>query len=288
MRKFSAILALMLWLPASLFAARWLENDYIYGANGTKEDSLSFYTSISQRFTVGAQASAYHNNLSLEWLYSYRLPLMYSGRGKFISFTPFVYPVAGSTRSGASGGKIDLVTSLTGADNDNYLHLTLSGALARQRAMLSGAADKKSFSETAFQLQIEKSFYKQFIFLVSGTGFSNPSGVSNRTLVAPALDHADMAYTGAFSRVTALPEWIMGVQMARSMKPEYDSYLYAGYSKISLRRANAVNSVTAGIRMGLTERATLDFAYNAYKPEGADLKSYYRLLFKFYFIPEKR
>lgn len=288
MRQFLVILGLLLWLPASLFAARWLENDYSYGSNGMKKDSLSFFTSVSRRFSAGAQAAAYHDNLSLEWLYSYRLPLMYSGRGKFISFTPFIYPAAGSTRSGASGGKIDLVTSLTGADNDNYLHLTLSGALARQRAMLSGAAGKKSFSETALQLQIEKSFYKQFIFLVSGAGFSNPSGVSNRTLVTPALDHADMAYTGTYGRVTALPEWILGMQMARSMKPEYDSYLYAGYSKISLRRANAVNSVTAGIKIGLTERATMDFAYNAYKPEGANLKNYYKVLLKYYFIPEKK
>ena len=185
MRKPLFFLAFLLWLPASLSAARWLENDYTFGSNGMKKDTLSVFSGVSQRVNAGLQATYYRDNISFDKIYSFRLPLMFSGRSEFVSFTPFLYPVAAKTRSGAYGGKIDLVTSLTDPDDNNYLHLTLSGSWARQRAMLAGAADKKEFTESALQLQIEKSFYKQFIFLVSGAGFAKPSGVSNATLVTP-------------------------------------------------------------------------------------------------------
>lgn len=278
------LLGLLLCLPVFAGANRWAEDDYTFGSNGMKKDSLAFFTGISQHVTAGAETAFYRNNTwCRERVYSLRLPLMYSLQKQFISLTPFAYPAADQLHSGAEGGKLSLLTTLTDPDDDNYLHLTVGGAWARQRAELAGGAGKKAFSETAFELQAEKSFYKQFIFMASAAGFSNPSGVSNRTLVTPALDQSDMAYLGTFNQVTALPEWALSMQMARSMKPEYDSYLYAGYSKISLRHADQANSVIMGIKMGLTDKATLDFAYNPFKLESSAWKSYYKISVKLYF-----
>lgn len=270
--------------PAS--AAWWMENDYATGSNGLKKDSLTVFTNIAPRLSAGANADFYRDTAAYrDKVYSFRLPLIYSGNKFFISLKPFFYPVSAQTRSGAQGGKLYLLTSAKAGEDESYLHLSLSGAWAGQRARAeqNGALEKKTFSEAAFEAQLEKSYFGQFFFLVSGAAFTRPSGVSNATLVTPSLDHSDMAYLGTFRQVTALPEWTLAAQVARNMKPDFDSHLYAGYSKISYRNAAAANSGVAGLKIGLTDKSTLDLAYNLYKEEGAAWKNYYKILLQVFF-----
>jgi hypothetical protein len=271
---------------AAASAGWWAENDYVTGSNGLKSDSLTVFTNVSKRIALGANAAFYKDKSSYrDAVYSYRLPAMYSGDAFFLSFKPFVYPVSAQTRSGAAGGKVYLLTSAKVDNDESYLHLSVAGAWASQRArtLELGVTDKKTFSETAFELQMEKSYFGQFFFLASAAGFTKPSGVSNATLVTPVLDHSDMAYLGTFRPVTALPEWSLSAQVARSMKPDFDSHIYAGYSKISYRSAKAANSGIFGLKLGLTEKSTLDLAYNLYKEEGAARKNYYKILLQVFF-----
>jgi hypothetical protein len=174
------------------------------------------------------------------------------------------------------------MTALTD-DEQSYLHLTLSGAWAQQRVPTTDSAGGKTFSEEAGEAQLEKSFFGQFFFLASAAGFSDPAGVSNRTLVRPALNQSDLAYLGTFRQVTALPEWTLSVQAARDMRPDYDSHLYAGYSKISYRGGALANSGIAGIKISLTERSTLDLAYNFYREAPSAWKSYYKAFLQIFF-----
>lgn len=285
MKRLALVVFFFLSLASSSRAGWWTENDYAAGSNGLKKESLTLFTNAAPRLVTGLNASFYRTSAGYgKDVWSFRAPLLYSGAGMFLTLKPFLYPVAPSTRSGAGGGKLSVMVPLN-EDEDNYLHMTLSAAWAQQRALnLDGAAlDKKTFSETSGEAQLEKSFFDQFFFLLSAAGFNNPSGVSNRTLVRPVLDQSDMAYLGTFRLSTALPEWVMAAQIARNMRPDFDSHLYAGYSKISYRGGIVANSCIAGIKISLTDKSTLDLAYNPYKDENAAWRNYYKVFLQVFF-----
>jgi hypothetical protein len=270
----------------SASAAWWAENDYSSGSNGLKKNSLTVFRKHSRVLTSGLNVSFYKDSAGYgERIYSFRAPLMYSSQKHFISLKPFLYPVSPLTRSGAYGGKIYALTSLLDNTDESYLHLAVSAAWARQKAFQNeaGTLERNSFSQSAFEIQAEKSFYGQFFFQLTGAGFPKPSGASNSKLLRPVLDQSDMAYLGTFRHLTALPEWALTAQVARNMKPEYDSHLYAGYSKISFRQTDRANSAILGLKLGLNEKSNLDLAYNAYKQEHSTWKSYYKLFLQIFF-----
>ncbi|MHB0996531.1 MAG: hypothetical protein ACYC2I_09205 [Elusimicrobiales bacterium] len=280
----AAALAALCARPAG--AALWVENDYSFGSNGLAKNSLSVFTIPVRNLTTGLNASFYKDGGAYDGkVWSFRLPLTYSGPRWFVSLKPFLYPVDGDTRSGAYGGKLFLLASAQEGNDESYLRLSASGAWAKQqaRALVSASPEEKKFDQSAFELQAEKSFYGQFYFLASAAAFSKPSGVSNQTLITPAMDQSELAYLGVFRHVTALPDWVMTAQVARNMKPDYDSYIYAGYSKISYRRSDKAGSFIGGIKLNLNEKTNLDLAYNAYKQDGAAWKSYYKLLLQLFF-----
>jgi hypothetical protein len=264
-------------------AAMWAENDYAAGSNGLKKESLTLFDNLAPRFSAGLNASFYSDSaVYKERIWAFRAPLAYTGDEFFFSLKPFLYPVSGNTRSGAGGAKLNVMTALND-DEVSYLHLTLSGAWAQQRALTTDSPGRKTFSQAAGEALLEKSFFGQFFFQVSAAGFNNPSGVSNRTLIRPVLDQSDLAYLGTFRQVTALPEWTAGAQMARDMRPDYDSHLYAGYSKISYRGGMVADSGIAGIKISLTETSTLDLAYNLYKEDSSAWTNYYKFFLQVVF-----
>jgi hypothetical protein len=268
-------------------AAWWLDNDYSFGSNGLKKNSLTVFRKNSREVTAGLNISFYKDSGAYgERIYSLRLPLLYSGARYFISLKPFLYPVSAHTRSGAYGGKLYALASVSETPDQSYTHLALSGAWASQKAFMdrAGALERREFTQTAFEVQAERSFYGQFFFLASAAGFPEAGGgASNSNLVTPVLDQADMAYLGTFNHLTALPEWALTAQVARNMRPDYDSHIYAGYSKISFRRSEKANSLTGGMKLNLNEKSALDLGYNAFKRENSDWKSYYRLLLQLFF-----
>jgi hypothetical protein len=285
MKRLALAALFSLSLAAGSSAAWWAENDFEVGSNGLNKESLAGLFNAAPRFATGLNASYYRDSAAYkERTWAFRVPLMYSAPGALLSLKPFVYPVSSYTRSGAAGARAAATLPL-GADDENYTRLTLAAAWARQRAMnLSGAAAaSETFSEAAAEAQVEKAFYGQFYFMGSAAGFSKPAGVSNRSLVKPAMEQAELAYLGTFRQITALPEWAMSLQIARNMRPEFDSHLYAGYSKISYRGGKAANSGTAGIKISITEKSTLDLAYNLYKEEAAAWKSYYKIFLQAFF-----
>jgi len=280
----AAAIAALTFTHAS--AAWWVENDYSFGSNGLSKNSLTLFRKHSRVLTSGLNVSFYKDKTGYaDRIYSFRVPVMYSGSKYFVSLKPFLYPVSPLTRSGASGGKLYLLTSLMDETDESYLHLAVSGAWASQKAFMTeaGTPVRKTFSQSAFEVQAEKSFYGQFFFQLTGAGFPKSPGISNSRLLRPVLDQSDMAYLGTFRQLTALPEWALTAQVARNMKPEYDSHLYAGYSKISIRQAGIANSAIFGLKLGLNEKSNLDMAYNAYKQENSGWKSYYKLFLQIFF-----
>ena len=281
---FSAFLAYGLAAGAS--AAWWAEDGYVTGSAGLTSNSITLFSTVSTGVVAGANVSYYSNSAPYnKRMYSFRMPVMYSAHNFYVSLKLFVYPVSPSTHSGAAGGKLSLLTSLGEESEDSYLHLTVSGAWARQRALLDlgGGPASESFSESALELAAEKSFFNQFFFQASAAAFLESGKAKNTNMITPALDHSDLASMGTFLPVTDMPEWVLTAQVARDMKPEYDSHLYAGYSKISFRQGRAANSAVAGIKLSLNEKITMDLAYNAYKADSSRWKNYYKMFLQVFF-----
>lgn len=286
MTKALCALAALLWLPAASHAAWWAENDYAFGSNRFQKESLTLFSKLTPRVMSGVNASFYKDGGPYrDKAYAFRLPVMYSPKNMVLSVTPFLYPASSAIRSSARGVKAYALIPVSEDADESYIHLTLSGAAARQdtRLALKTGPERETFSETAFEAQVEKSFYNQFFFLASAAGFTKPEKARNGNLVNPVMDHGDLAYLGTFRQVTALPEWAATVQFARNMAPDFDSYLYTGISRISFRGADDANSLLAGLKMKLNDKSTLDFAYNFYKMNGEAGKNYYKLSIQMFF-----
>ncbi|OGS07538.1 MAG: hypothetical protein A2270_09745 [Elusimicrobia bacterium RIFOXYA12_FULL_51_18] len=294
MAKIILALAVLLWLPAASQADWWMENDYSIGSNKFQKESLTLFSKLSPRIVGGVNASFYKDNGFYGGkVYAFRTPVMYSVNNLALSFKPFLYPEASGTGSSARGAKAYALFPVSESSDESYIHLMLSAAAARQKTPLNLTGQPYSpsatvltdtaFSESAFEVQVEKSYFNQFFFLASAAGFQKPGKAFNSNLVSPVLDHGELAYLGTFRHVTALPEWVVAAQLARNMAPDFDSYLYAGFSRISFRGTNDASSLLGGIKMKLYEKSTLDFAYNFYKFNGEPGKNYYKLLIQVYF-----
>ncbi len=287
--------AALLLLPAAAHTAWWAENDYSFGSGSFRRESLSVFTRVSPAFMGGANASFYKDrDHGLKKAYAFRTPVMYSRRNLAISMKPFIYPASSGTGSSARGAKLYALFPLQEETEESRLHLTLSGAVARQQTPLlspSGPAGRETFSENAFEVQMEKIYYKQFFFQVSAAGFSktgtsrnsNPTRNPGPDSINPVMDHGELANMGTFRQVTALPKWTAGAQFARSMAPGYDSYLYAGFSRISFRSTGDADSILGGIKFNPSGYSTFDFAYNFYRINGATGENYFRLLIQVFF-----
>jgi hypothetical protein len=287
--------AVMLMLPASVHPAWWAENDYALGSGSFQRESLSVFTRVSPALMGGANASFYKDrDHDLKKAYAFRIPVMYSMRNLVLSMKPFIYPASSGTGSSARGAKLYALFPLQEETDESRLHLTLSGAAAHQKTPLlspSAAAGPETFSETAFEAQVEKIYYKQFFFQISAAGFSkagtsrnsNPARKPGPDSINPVMDHGELAHMGTFRQVTALPKWTAAAQFARNMAPDYDSYLYAGFSRISFRSAGDANSILGGIKFNPNGYSTFDFAYNFYKTNGETGENYYRLLIQVFF-----
>ena len=282
-----SLTALLLLLACAPLRARWwAENDYVSGSNGFKKDSISVFTSISTRTVLAPGAAFYKDRGSYrDAVYSLRLPVMYSGDDYFLSFKPFFYPARAGIKSSACGAKVYALTELGESSDSSYLHLTVSGAAAKQKTGLNidGTKTNKTFAQNAFEVQLEKGFYDQFFFLVSAAGFTKPSGAKNLNLINPVLDQAELAYLGTFRTITAMPEWALALQFARNMAPDFDSHIYAGFSRISFRQADPGNSAVFGMKLRLNDDASLDLAYNFYTQNAAAGKNYYRVFVQMFF-----
>ncbi len=276
--------AALLWLSAACHAAWWVENDYAFGSNRFQKESLTLSSKLTPRLMSGLNASYYKDgSFYTSKVYALRLPVMYSPDKFVLAATPFLYPASSAIRSSARGVRAYALIPVSEDDDDSYIHLTLAGAAARQKTTLKTGPEQETFSETAFEAQVEKSFYNQFFFLGSAAGFLKPEKAGNGNLYNPVLDHGDMAYLGTFRHVTSLPEWVMTAQFARNMAPDFDSYLYAGFSRISFRGADDANSLLGGLKMKLNDKSTLDFASNYYKMNSKTGKIYYKLLIQVFF-----
>ncbi|HBE87810.1 MAG TPA: hypothetical protein DDW67_01520 [Elusimicrobia bacterium] len=277
------LLSLLLLLPAAGPAsAWWLDADHTFGDRGLEKTSASFFLKPAARWVTGLNAGYYKDDGAYpEKIWALRLPAMLNLKKGLITLKPFFYPERGAYDSSAWGAKAGLMLPVTDEGPDGYTHLSLSAAGSRQKT-LDLAGDGKNLSAYALEAQIEKNYFDQFFFLAHASGFL-ADGPAAASLPAPSLDHSDLAFLGAFAHITAGPEWAAGMQFARNMEPDYDSHVYAGFSRISFRSAPQASSAIFGMRLKLWETSSIDLGYNLYKPDGSGSRNRYKLLYQVFF-----
>ncbi len=286
MRAFILFFSLFLLLP-SASRAWWLQNDYSFGDNTFRADSLSVFANISTRAVAGINTAAYKDGGYQGSVYSLRLPLSFSWPGCLVSIKPFYYPRTSNAATTAKGLTLQTLFPIDRDNEGSYSNLMLSISAANQRlntASAAGAVSRKSFSEGSIDTQFEKTFYNEFFFLASVSAFHHFRNAGDERLLLPALDHSDMAFLSSVRPLTESPSWMAGFQFARNMEPDSDSHVYIGYQRVAMtRNIDNANSAMAGVKIKLLEAHLFDFTYNWWKPDNSKARNYYRLLLRLFF-----
>lgn len=250
-------------------------NDFRYGSEGLKQDSLSFLFPVTRRLIAGAEGTIYKTN-AYNKVHSAKLPLTYTGTENLATFTPFIYSHhLGMT---AFGGffSIETVFSFQNETKDT-LSLSLLGGYASIKGE-STAGEIEKFSQTSLGLKAEMNVQQNFKFIAGGTGFFNPSNnMEEKGLAKSVFDMKDILDVQAYQVIRDLPEWAASVKFVRTFQPDYDNAFYLGYSKISFRDIKGANSYLAGMEFFVSENTTWELAYNFFKYQDTSAKQYFRI-----------
>ena len=287
-----SLIMLFLFFSCSLplKAAWWAENDYTWGAQGSKKESLTFFKTISSSAVLGLNAGFFKNDgIYSDKTYVLKMPILYSGRDFFLSFKPFYYLENPDIGSSAYGGKIYFMHHFAGNStsqpDDEYTHLILSLSGARQETTVNrnSQLEKVNFKEASFEAQVEKNFYNQFFLLTSVSLFHSFDDIKQRELINPVLDHSELSFIGTFASITDLPNYALNLQFARNLAPQEHSHLYFGFSRINMDSSPNAYSAIVGIRTKTNPKTSFDLAYNWLKFDNISTRNYYKFLFQIFF-----
>ncbi len=273
-----------------LKAAWWAENDYTWGTQGFKKESLTFFKTVSSNTVLGLNAGFFKKDgIYKDKTYVLKMPLLYSGRNYFLSFKPFYYLENEDIGSSAYGGKIYFMhnfgSRVAAQADDEYTHLILSLSGAEQKTTVNRNNQQKkvNFKEASFEAQVEKNFYDQFFLLVSGSLFGSFDNIKQSELINPVLDHSELSFMGTFAALTNLPNYVLNLQFARNLAPQEHSHLYFGFSRINMDSSPNAYSAIVGIRTKTNPKTSFDFAYNWLKFDNISTRNYYKFLFQVFF-----
>ena len=271
-------------------AAWWAENDYTWGAQGFKKESLTFFKTVSSSSVVGLNTGFFKNDGNYsDKTYILKIPILYSGLDYFLSFKPFYYLENTNIGSSAYGGKIYFMyhfgESSASQAEDEYTHLILSLAGAQQKTKVNRNSQLKkvNFREASFEAQVEKNFYNQFFLLASGSLFGSFDSIKQAELINPVLDHCELSFLGTFASLTNLPNYALNLQFARNLAPQEHSHLYFGFSRINMDSSPNAYSAIVGIRTKTNPKTSFDLAYNWLKFDNISTRNYYKFLFQVFF-----
>ena len=287
-----SLMMLLLFFSCTLplKAAWWAENDYTWGTQGFKKESLTFFKTVSSNTVLGLNAGFFKKDgIYKDKTYVLKMPLLYSGRNYFLSFKPFYYLENEDIGSSAYGGKIYFMHNfgnrVASQADDEYTHLILSLSGAEQKTTVNRNSQQKkvNFKEASFEAQVEKNFYDQFFLLVSGSLFGSFDNIKQSELINPVLDHSELSFMGTFAALTNLPNYVLNLQFARNLAPEEHSHLYFGFSRINMNSSPNAYSGIVGIRTKTNPKTSFDLAYNWLKFDNISTRNYYKFLSQVFF-----
>ncbi|MFH1620080.1 MAG: hypothetical protein ABIG11_09300 [bacterium] len=284
MRILCSVLFLVFFSSGPLHAW-WLQNEYSFGSRDLRGGNVSVGVDVSTWLGTGFSASVYKDNRYPTEVLAARLPVSLAGRGWLISLRPFYYPKREKLATSAGGGVLQGFFPLARDDEGSYTNLFVSAGWVDQKMTLtmpSGTSARDSIREASAEIQLERTFYNEFYFMGSVSGFRRFENPGNASFL-PVLDHTEMVYLGNVAPMTGFPSWSAGLQFARSLEPDSDSHVYVGAQRTAMRDGvPAFNSALAGIRMKIFGRNFFDFTYNWIKQRDLSPLNYYRLTLKWF------
>ncbi|MEW5950349.1 MAG: hypothetical protein GX447_01095 [Elusimicrobia bacterium] len=253
--------------PAQAF---WTDFSLTSGSNEFLRTEGNFASNISTRIVGGIGVSAYKREKQ-DYVYALRFPLNYFiGRNILLTAKPFFYP-ADRNGSFAQGARASFSLLTENAQNETSTTYTFAAAHQRQRLAFFG---EKDFSSNCAEISAEKNFYDQFFILASAGAVSN-SGFSY-TVQKNYAETQDLISLNSNSFLNDFVLSKLGLQFARSFKPDFDSYVFAGYDKIN-GKFSEYNSWLFGLRINFSEKNSANFSYNYLDDKKGHSKKYYKI-----------
>ena len=270
--RFALSAAFFLFLTPAGYAAKWGEADLWTGSNNFLRSDISFLANISTRCVSGINVSFYKIE-GKDKVYSFRLPFnVFLGRSSMLTVKPFYYPKDGKG-SYAYGSRASFSYLYHNEPKESSTSLNFSAAFEKQKLSEYG---KESADNKSVEFQLEENFYDEFFILFTASSLlnpENPAGLQKRY-----AEISDLISPNAFAFINDTVYNNFGLQFARSLKPDYDSYVYAGADRMNCRSSD-YNSYVFGLRVNFIEKNFFNFSYNyldSKNNKGKD-RSYYKI-----------
>ncbi|MBI4057551.1 MAG: hypothetical protein HY399_08410 [Elusimicrobia bacterium] len=274
MRKI-ALLFVCLVAATPLKAAWWLQNEFVFGSSKTKLNSTTYFVQISTAWSTEASASFYTNSTFSGWIPSGKLSLNRHFPRTLIGIRPLYYPPTTTTPGHAEGGTLYTLFQIPLETEESSMQLGTSLSSIRHHS-------QGNFNETIFELQMVQSFFREFQFLLSGTGFYYDQSPKKMGRTSSVVNQMDVAMLQTVRPFTEFPEWTGSVQFARATDPESQNYFFLGYSATRAHNvSNLIHSLLTGMDFRLSETWHLNFSYNAWKRSGFSLNHYYAFTLRY-------
>lgn len=285
-RRRPAFLAVLLLasLASTAGTAGFVQNEFAFGPDGFRSDSFEFSIQVATNWATAANYS-FHTNKSLtgvvssaEFLVSRYHPTLAVGlRG-------VVYPRGNESES--AGGTLILSRTIPDDTEGTWsqMGLILSGFSHRfPHAGPLETLSRRTLTEYAAEANIRQTYFNQFQFSLSGTGFFYSADPKEFTEARPTFNQLDAGSLGALRAMTELPLWSARFQMARALDPPFElTNVIMSYSRTEFSFPGTwANSYLAGLGLRHPPHWFLDLTGNIWHFQGAQHLPYYSAVLRY-------
>lgn len=266
---------LTIFIPLNLSATVWTDIGLTFGSNEFSRTELTAATNISTTVVGGLNVSAYKIE-KREYVYSIRMPVNFFASRRFmVTVKPYLYP-KNSDGYSAAGGKLSL--SLVKDNPQAETSTTWIVSAAHQKQAMGRNAQK--ITSNSAEIQAEKNFYDQF-FILAGLAI-NASSAHSEDAIKNYAEVSDLFSVNTFAFINDDVYSKVGLQFARSFKPDFDSYFYGGYDRINSRFSD-YGSWLMGLRINFSDKSFANFSYNYLDAKKGSNKAYYKFAIGMFF-----
>ncbi len=244
--KLKGILAVILF-PLFLNAKSVADFSYAFGTDIFDKYSLSYFTGMSTYVFAGANFSFYDRK-DIDGVSSLRLPFNYVKKNYILSIKPFYYPKKDGFKT--LGFKTSFAV-VKGKD-DIFTTYYLSAGFSKEDCNLQKSKD------FIIDASLEKNFYDEFFIMAKAA-----VNINYDKRKFGYFDNSDLINYGHTGVVNFTVYSNIGMNFARSFKPDFNSYLYLGFDRLN-GYLDDLNSYVVGLKTFIDEKENyyMDFNYN--------------------------
>ncbi|MEF3280265.1 MAG: hypothetical protein K6357_04795 [Elusimicrobiota bacterium] len=249
--KLKVFLCIILVFVNFSSAKNFMDFSYTTGDNDFNKYSFTYLFNFSTYVFSGFNYSAYDlKDVSI--VSSVRFPVNILLKNALLSIKPFYY----FKKDAFKAKGIRLGARYMKGDEEKEINTVYSGFIGYANMEY----ESKTLSITYADASIEKNFYDLFFFFIRGGVRLSKEVVKWPVCYLDNLDVLSYSYSGVLSDTI---HSVIGLELARSFKPDFNSYVYIGANRINTYYSD-VNSYSAGIKTYLDDKENyyMDFNYN--------------------------